>query len=231
MPKYESVCSNCGLVTRLKPGKKSSYRCKKCGSCWDTVRQVPSEEVQVTEVKTVSHSSQGRSTEWRLLKEHPWFRKRQSIEVSEGMAWLVCTIIVFGFCILAYVTTILIGGWSIVVAVGVILILGIFLFSKNDHAAFNRVVALVFVSPLYAIIVLIMLSRGEPRSTPASDNSLSEPYYSPWDGKPRDMPQEQWDFVNKRLEAEFPDWSKADTVGASQTIWEFEKQRKMREGR
>ncbi|MCC7335943.1 MAG: hypothetical protein IT422_12655 [Pirellulaceae bacterium] len=61
-----------------------------------------------------------------------------------------------------------------------------------------------------------------------NNSSTSSPSYSPSSGKPYDMPQDQWDYVNNRLRQEFPSDSNADIDKASRAIWEFEKQRKAR---
>lgn len=45
-------------------------------------------------------------------------------------------------------------------------------------------------------------------------------------GKPSDMPQESWEYTNRRLQKERPNESKDDIEDASRAIWEFSKQNK-----
>jgi hypothetical protein len=75
-------------------------------------------------------------------------------------------------------------------------------------------------------IILVLILLG---ALSKSDNSsTSSPSYSPTSGKPYDMPQEQRDYVNNRLNREFPSDSQRDIDNASRAIWEFEKQRRAR---
>lgn len=62
---------------------------------------------------------------------------------------------------------------------------------------------------------------AETASNPPNSNRGRSPYT----GKPHDMPQDQWNYVNNRLSSEFKGDSKADIEKASRAIWEFERQR------
>ncbi|QDS97691.1 DUF4339 domain-containing protein [Adhaeretor mobilis] len=46
--------------------------------------------------------------------------------------------------------------------------------------------------------------------------------------RPRDMPQNQWDYLNRKLQRELPGESRADIESASRAIWEFEKAKRTR---